>query len=197
MGGLLSGVATIDSELARRIGLATAEHQQLQKLWGHAGVNTEEKVRFYNAFVVSKLVYGLSTACLNKAHRRRVDGFYAKGLRRILRIPAAFVSRVSDRTVFECAGVQPLTEQIFKRQLILLGQVVRAPDADPLRRDVFVNGTVRPVISHYIRRVGRPKANWTECVLKAGALRFGGQEAFLNLLKNLSEKDWRARVDSL
>ena len=197
LGGLLSGDSRIDSELARRIGFATAEYHQLQKLWGHAHVSIREKVQFVSAFVVSKLVYGLSTACLNKAHRRRLDGFYARGLRRILRIPAAFVSRVSSKAVYQAAGVQPLSEQLVKRQLVLLGQVARAPATDPLRRDVFIGDTLRPVISHYIRRVGRPRVNWTEYVLKVGAERLGGQASFHQQLQNLDEKAWKAKVASL
>jgi len=99
--------------------------------------------------------------------------------------------------VFEKAVVKPLTEQIFKRQLILLGQVARAPVGDPLRKDVFMNDSLQPVISHYIRRVGRPRANWTEHMLKAGAQCFGGQAAFHQQLQNLTEKEWRSKVAAL
>ena len=99
--------------------------------------------------------------------------------------------------VFERAGVRPLTEQLLKRQLILLGQVARAPATDPLRRDVFIGDACRLVISHYIRRVGRPKANWTEHVMKLGAERFGGGGNFERQLQGLTEKEWRAKVDAL
>ena len=107
------------------------------------------------------------------------------------------MSRVSNKAVFQTAGVQPLTEQVFKRQLILLGQVARAPPGDPLRKDVFVAGSLRPVISQYIRKVGRPKANWTEHVLKLGAERFGSEAAFNRNLQNLNEEEWRAKVVAL
>ena len=45
------------------------------------------------------LWYDLETTWLNAAMRRRMDGFHARCLRKILKIPAAYVSRVSDDSV--------------------------------------------------------------------------------------------------
>ena len=94
LGGLLTGDGRADSELSRRIGMATGDFRCLQKFWGHAGIGRKRKLELFHALVVSKLVYGLSTMCFVKAQRRRLDGFYARCLRRVLGIPAAFVSRV-------------------------------------------------------------------------------------------------------
>ena len=56
-----------------------------------------------------------------------------------LRIPAAFVSRVSNKLVLKSAGAAPLSEQMLHRQLLLLGKIVRAPDSSLLRRCVFID----------------------------------------------------------
>ena len=76
----------------------------------------------------------------------------------------------------------------------MLGQVAGAPAQDPLRKDVLFGRTLQPVISHYIRRAGRPRANWTENVLKGAALRLGGQAALHQQLQTLSEKEWRSKA---
>ena len=172
-------------------------HYKLQKLWGHSGVSRKEKLTCFHAFVVTGLLYGLSTDWLIQSQRRRLDGFYARCLRRILRIPASYVSRISNTTVFQKAGVLPLTEQLSQRQLTLLGQVVRASRDDPLRRDTFIEDTMRPAISHYIRKVGRPCRNWTEEVIKQGASRCGGYNIFVDNIVGSTSIEWKQQLQRL
>ena len=129
-----------------------------------------------------------------KAQRRRLDGFYARCLRRILRIPAAYYSRVSNQTVFGRAGVVPLTRQLARQQMLLLGQVARAPANDPLRRDTFVSDSLQLRISQYIRRVGRPRQNWTEELLKLGSQVFGGEVCLKRKVAACSCEEWLFEV---
>ena len=89
LGGLITDDGQIDSELSRRIGFAAADFKRLRQLWGHADVSRQKKLQFFSALVVSKLAYGLCTAWLTKARQRKLDGFHARCLRRILKIPAA------------------------------------------------------------------------------------------------------------
>ena len=195
LGGLLTGDGRADSELSRRIGMATGDFRCLQKFWGHAGIGRKRKLELFHALVVSKLVYGLSTMCFVKAQRRRLDGFYARCLRRVLGIPAAFVSRVSNKSVFEKACVQPLTEQISFRQLVLLGKVARSPADSLLRRCVFIDDTLIPEVGRFVRRVGRPRLDWTTELMKAGAIKFGSTATFEKLLRNQgpdAAEDWKA-----
>ena len=53
----------------------------------------------FNACVVSKLLRCLHTAWLNKAELRRLDVFQTSCLRKILRIPHSFKSRVSNAEI--------------------------------------------------------------------------------------------------
>jgi sorting nexin-29 len=194
LGGLLTGDGRVDSELSRRLGLAAGEYRKLRTLWGHASLSVQDKLLCYHSFVISKLVYGLSTLWPVKIQRRRLDGFYAIGLRRVLRIPAAFISRVSNKTIFEKAGVRPLSEQLLKRQLVLLGDVAGLPAGDPLRRNTFIGSSLTPSVAHYVRKVGRPKQNWTEEIMKAGAER---SEQFEQQLKTSSKHGWSHFVQSI
>jgi len=194
LGGLISGGGRSDSEVSRRLGLATSDFHSLQKLWGHGGVSQRDKLRFFSAFVVSTLMYGLSTLSLVRAQRRRLDGFHARCLRRILKIPSAFVSRISNKYVFARAGVLPMTEQLAKRQFQLFRRVAQSQVGSPLRRHTFVGNTLQPYISHFVRKVGRPRVNWTESLLKDGALRFGSEAAFLTYMAQSSENEWKGRL---
>ena len=157
LGATIYGDGRADSEISRKIGAARADFQQLQKLWNHANVSVKDKLQFFHALIVSRLVYGLSTVWMVTAQRRRLDGFYARSLRRILRILPAYVSRVSNATVFAKAEVLPFSEQLIHKQLALLGKVARSPDDSLLRRDTFIPGGMRPQIGNTMRRVGRPR----------------------------------------
>ena len=171
--GLVSNDGRVDSELSRRLGLAAAEFRKLKRAWNHANLSRRQKLDFFESFVVSKLKYGLCTAGLVKAQRRRLDGFHARCLRRILGVPAAFVSRVSNAEVFSRAVVRPITEQLTEQQLMLMRRVGRSPAGSPLRRNTLVGGTANPVIGSFIRRVGRPRQDWTTQVLSEATRRCG------------------------
>ena len=159
--------------------------RELSKLWSHAAVTTKDKLRFFHSLVVSKLLYGLSSMWLVTTQRRRLDGFYARCLRRILRVPCAYMSRISNAIVFARAGVRPFSDQLMGRQLQLLGKVARSLDESPERRDTFTPGTLQPQIGSNVRRVGRPRQDWTNQLLKVGCERMG-RETFGNLLADRS-----------
>ena len=149
---------------------------------------------------MSKLQYGLATLWLTTAQRRRLDGFCARCLRRILKIPAAFVSRISNARVYQAAKMPALSELVLKRQLLLLGKVARAPAGDPLRADVFVGSTTQPQVGRYVRRVGRPRQEWSTEVMKAAAQKLGSVARLQQLLQqqgDAAESNWKAEVDRM
>ena len=132
-----------------------------------------------------------------KAQRRRVDGFYARCLRLLLGIPHSLNSRVSNKTVYDRASALPLTEQLAKRQLNLLGIVARSPADSPLRPNTFVGATLKPTITHYIRKVARPRINWTESVLKDGAELFQCLQALTVVIRSTSKQEWKAHLNRI
>ena len=121
-----------------------------------------------------------------------MDGFYVRCLRRALGIPSAFISRISNATVFRQAGVPPLSERLSKKQLSVLQQAAVAPEGDPLRRNVFAGASLDPMVDKYVRRVGRPKMNWTKELLKEGSVCFGNCEAFSRASQLPTRKQWRS-----
>ena len=57
LGAVISSDGKLDSEVTRQIGTAKADFHQLAKLWSHANVPTKDKLKFFHAFVATKLQY--------------------------------------------------------------------------------------------------------------------------------------------
>ena len=200
LGALLGADGRFDSETSRTVGMATGDLRCLARVWGHARVSRARKLELFSAIVGSKLQYGLASLWLGTAQRRRIDGFHARCLRRILKIPPAYHSRVSNRSVFEQACAILMSEQVLKRQLLMLGKAARAEELDPLRANVFVGGSLQPQAGRYVRRVGRPRFEWTTELLKLAAQRTGGHhrlEEFLRERGDQAETNWKEEVERM
>ena len=88
-------------------------------------------------------------------------------------------------------------------QFLLKGFLVIAegfsPDGDPPRVDTFAAGTVNPQIGRYVRRLGRPRQDWTTELMKVGSSRMG-RSRFLSLLNDTSsgaQERWKQEVQTL
>ena len=196
LGSLISRDGRADSEISRKIGRAYADFKLLRSVWSHAGVTRKKKVHYFEALVLSKLAYGLSTQWLVTSQKRRLDGFVARCLRRVLGILPAFVSRVSNATVFAQAGLARFSDQLLKQQLTLFGKVALSPAGSPLRTNTFVDNTLMPQIGRFVRKVGRPRQTWTSELIKEGMSRFGHQR-FYTLLQDTSQgayMQWKTEV---
>ena len=166
-------------------------------VWSHANLSRRQKLISFRAFIMSKLQYGLSTVCLVKAQRRRLDGFHARCLRRILGVAPAFISRTSNKAVFESAGAKPITEQIANRRLIILRKAALSPEGGPLRRHVFMGAAAIPTVGSFIRRRGRPRLCWTTETIKDAVSRAGGLFAMEQALlddSTGSEQRWESMM---
>ena len=132
------------------------------RVCGTTQFSNERKIRVYSAVVVTRLLYSLSSAWLNVAELRRLNGFHCRCLRRVLRIKPSFISRVSNSRVLQAADQIELGRQLLQQQLVLYGKVLRAPVTDPLRDLTFIPGTDMPAANMFVRRVGRPRNEWAE-----------------------------------
>ena len=126
------------------------------------------------ACVVNTLLYNLNTAWLSAAARRRLNGFHARCIRQILRIPPAFVSHVTNEVVLRMAGAQPLSEVLLRQQLLYFGRIARMPDGSAIRRVVFEPGTLQSK-SAGPRRRGRPRIGWAGAVRQHAVTAAGGE----------------------
>ena len=55
----------------------------------------------------------------------------------------------------------PLTRSLEKQQLLLYGKAARQKEESLMRECAFCPGSLRPATDRYVRRVGRPRLDWT------------------------------------
>ena len=81
-------------------------------------------------------------------------------------VSTRLVVAVVEQRSFRRAG-QPkiLSAMMLEQQLDQLGKLLRASDADSLRKSAFAVGTT-PVVAPYVRRVGRPRKEWAPRIMK-------------------------------
>ena len=181
LGATLNENGKISSELGRRLGIAWADFRNLLRVWNHVSIPLQRRVQIFNAVIMPQIMYGLSSSWLCVADRRRLDGFQARCLRKVLRIAPSFVSRISNKTVLQRSKQKQFSSHLLKQQLLLFGRVARAPDNDVLRKITFMPGTLQPVTETFIRKLGRPRHEWAPQLTKE-ALSFAGTYASLEAM---------------
>ena len=150
---------SIVSELSRRLGCARAD--TLARVWSHSTLSTQRKLQIFEDCVQTKLLYGLHAAWLRKHELAKLDSFHVRCLRKVLRIPHSYISRISNAVVLDRARRPPLSRILLHRQLCLFVQIARQPVDHPVRRAVFQpsSSELRPPAGRRPR--GRPRQSWT------------------------------------
>ena len=139
-------------------------------------------------FVVSSLTYGLQTARLPVAARRRLDGFRAKCLRRVYNLPPSSISRVSNADVLTRAGCNmKLSSRIRVQQLLLAGRCAAAPVGTPMK-EAPAESVGRP----RCRNRGRPRTTWAADVFAEAVAMAGSIDLLQTAAANPAE--WRRQV---
>ena len=192
LGALLDSSGAIQSELNRRIGMATADFKAMSTIWNHSHLTKWWKHRVFQACISSKLLYGLQTAWLTKVQRAKVDGFQAKCIRKIIKVAPSYWSRVSNVEVLARLGAQKLSKQLLEQQLMLFGKIYRRSNSDISRQMVFDPSTDSLRIAGVARARGRPRLNWCQEVHKQAILLNGGSAVIGPLMVN--EVSWKKAV---
>ena len=137
------------------------------------------KDAIFEACVMSKLLYNLHSLCMNEAEKRKVDAFQVRCLRRTLKIPPSFYSRVSNQTVLEQAQCKTASMILLERQMTWMGKLAACPGNHILKHAVFENGTqiYKPRTPQGLRKRGRPKTCWATYVFQHDVQAAGGEEA--------------------
>ena len=95
--------------LPARLAKAMGEFNTLTTFWAHAGICTSLKLRTYKAIFYPMVRYALHYSWLKKSMCSRLDSWQARTLRRVLRIKASMISRVSNSEVLRRACTRPLS----------------------------------------------------------------------------------------
>lgn len=142
----------------------------------HATMDKKRKLHIFESLVLSKRLYGMQTIWLNTAARRRLDGFQARCLRRILKVLPSFISRVSNATVLQRASHNKASSMLLCRALKYFGKLAVLPLSEPVRQALFQDASLDLRTHCGGRRQGRPRQFWPEMV-RASAVKACGSEA--------------------
>ncbi len=122
-----------------------------------------------SAVVISKLAYGLDTLQFTDTEARALDVFQLRGLRKILKLDTTFVNRenanmfvyatANERIGTVAPHIIPISDYIRKRQITLLGHVIRMESHAPIRQVCFANDNLAST-TPATRRVGKPRLQW-------------------------------------
>ena len=94
--------------------------------------------------------------------------------------------------VLEITQQKPLTHQLAKQQLLMLGKAARAPGGSLLRDSTFCPGLLRSAANRYIRKRGWPRLEWVTEASKM-ALRMAGTRQKLETAI-ADERAWKTLV---
>ena len=140
--------------------MAVVGFKMLVILWTHSNVSKHDKYKIYVGCIVSKLLYGLQTAWLTKAQCKKLDGFHARCIRKIVGVQHSYWSRVTNVEVLSRVNAIRLSVLLREQQLVLFAKIYRRPPHDVLRQVVFQAGSDALVVHRKRRRRGRPKLVW-------------------------------------
>ena len=139
---------------------------QYRTVW-RSILSIKNELKKINVSVWNGVRWSLPLLPLSPALTMTMDGSKARFLRRIFKVPAAFVSRISHKEVRRrCLSIFRFSIFIFRSQLSWLGHILRKPRTDPLRLV-----TIRPNTDGEPRRPstydrvttavrGRPNLDW-------------------------------------
>ena len=99
-------------------------------------------------------------------HFRRLNSIYFRLLRRVVGVKAAYISRVSNITVWELAG-RPTTpaQLILQQQIKLLLTCLATPPNDPFHHIVFCSALRDRIECNKKSSRGRPPLHWLSLML--------------------------------
>ena len=115
-------------ELRHRVTAYEAKMFTYKFIWQSESIMPHRKIQIYSAVQLKTLEHGISGLIPTQAHEKRLEGVQVRGLRQILKIPAAYISRISNDQVLQRANTPSITETWRMQRLRTLGHLVRHPE---------------------------------------------------------------------
>lgn len=165
LGTLLSDNVNNHREVTNRLAAATATCNRMKLFWDKANNTIRWKIRVFESILRSKVLYGLECIQLTQPDLDKLNAFQLKNLRRILKIPPAFIDRSysNQRVLDMIRDIHHISIELFsqiwlKRKLKLFGHILRSSPDDPMRQVLFEYNSFLPRFEY--RRPGRPRTDW-------------------------------------
>ena len=155
LGSCVTSKLSLDTEINRRIGKASATMARLSKrVWQNHHLTTATKMKVYNACVLSALLYGSESWPIYASQQERMNAFHMRCLRRLLNI--TWKDRVPNSEVLGKTSSSSLFSIMGKRRLRWLGHVHRMEDSRIPKAILYGE------LSQGRRHVGRPLLRFTD-----------------------------------
>ena len=134
LGAYCSADGSNTKELNNRIGKASAAFRELDKVWKDRNIRLNTKMKFYNACVLSTLLYAAECWTLTERDEARLDAFDMRCQSKILKI--VWFQHTSNDNIRSRTKQPQLTSVIRKRRLKWFGHVQRM-DASRIPRRLY------------------------------------------------------------
>ena len=149
--------------------------QQLNTFWLHSNCPVKFKLIAADAVIRTKLLYGMDSAQLGEPELKRINVVQLQILSKILGMKTTFIDREnSNRKIWNDVNTK-LTAEGKKRQITSFKQAYAKAklkmmanilvDKSGLKHKAIFNANLEERV-YANRRVGRPKATWTETSIK-------------------------------
>jgi len=139
LGSVFHQSAKLDPELNRRIQLASAAFQKLQRpFFQQKSLSLHVRLRVYRALVLSVLLYGCEGWALSTQQLQRLEVLHRQCLRTIVGL--RLTDRISNHALHSDYGVPTIAEVLRLLQGRWLGHVARMPDSRITKQAMYSCG---------------------------------------------------------
>ena len=156
---------TFDAAFLHRAAIAEEAFKKLRLVW-NSSLSQAVRLRIFQSTFTPTLIYALDTLTLTQKQLDRVDAFFIRFLRRVVRIKASYYSHIPNTEVMRKARYPTLpSAHILNAQHKSLKQVFMAPRTEPTHSVVFTAAFKDRILAQGRRR-GMQIPYWLEVLTK-------------------------------
>ena len=165
LGTLFRADGAPQAGMSARLGQATAAFNKLGNIWNSRLPNAL-KVRIFHSIFIPMALYSTPHTAFNVSMTKKLDAWYMRQLRRVLRVKDSFYSHVPHSNVLLRPGSPPLlSHRLHSQQLQFYGKVLNASVDSPISHCCLTNAWFDKLATGN-RRVGRPRQIWLDYMMK-------------------------------
>ena len=152
----LGSLLDTEKDIERRKILALDAMKTLEPIYRSRKVSDSTKLRIFEAYVSSILLYNSELWTLTNTVEKQIDSFQRRLLRRVLQI--FWPKIITNERLYQKTKVIPWSNVVRKRRLTWVGHLLRLDERTPARQ------ALNKYFVEVVRPVGRPKLTWVRSV---------------------------------
>ena len=103
-----------EKDIKAKLGKARGAFAKLNRVWHSSSVSRKTTIRLYETLVKPVLVYCCETWKMNEGDAKKIDMFWNRCLRRIMKIK--WQDKIRNRELLERANVERLSGEVGRRR---------------------------------------------------------------------------------